>query len=124
MTAHPAPAAVARARAFAWIGVFLPPLAWFAHLQFSYGLVGADCARAHLPVLLAASAGAAVVALGGLLLGWRTWRQREHGWPSAVAGPGAERGGFLAGCAIAFGIWFTLVILVQTIPILLLEPCT
>ncbi len=116
--------AATRTRTLAWAGVFLPPLAWAAHLQFCYALVGADCARAHPAVLLGASALAGLAALGGAALGWRTWRHREHGWPATHAGSGADRGGFLAGWALAFGAWFTLVIAVQTLPILLLEPCT
>ena len=101
------------------IAVFAPPAAWSLHLAVSYGLVypavdWQSKGPLHLVTVLAASA-----SLGGVLLGARSLRRLESSGAWSEAGQ-RERRRFMVLWACAFGVFFLLAILAESLPSFLL----
>jgi xanthine/uracil permease len=100
----------------------LPPLAFLLNLQLSYTLVLWACATGHVFVLHLISMGTLLLAASGGLIAWRDWQRSGRGWPDERAGS-APRGRFVSVIGILMSVLFSLVILAQWIPNLVLSPC-
>lgn len=96
--------------AWLWAGVLAGPIAWGVDLVVSYVVVEGRVA-ARPGVLLAISAVAFVVSVGGAAIGARMRRR--------VAG---ERPRFMAHMGIAMSLFFALVIVAMAVPRLVLLP--
>lgn len=114
-----------RGQAMQWVAVLAGPLAWFAHLSFSYLLVLHVCkADAQLGAWLLHlfTLGGAGVAAGGALIGWRHWR-RAHGPDDGAQAEALQRARFMALAAIGFGLFFLAVMLLGEVANLVYDPC-
>lgn len=103
------------------VAYFLPPLAALLQLQIAYMNVPLAC-RYGTAALHVVSALALFAVLGGVLAGWRVWREAGGGWDAAGADPLA-RTRFLAVTAMQLGVLFALVSVAMWLPILFLDPC-
>jgi hypothetical protein len=88
-------------------GLALPPLAWFASLEANFALAPLACAGRGKSPLLTVSLVAFVLAVTGGVL---AWTQRDFYWRIVAAGLGIS-------CL------FSIVILAQAIPNLMLGGC-
>lgn len=104
-----------------WAGVLLPAAAWAAQLSVLYGMSAAVCAPPRAWPFYVVS----LAALG--LSGWGgrisfTLRQASSDEPED-APDSMGRGRFMATGGMLLSAVFSLAILAQIIPILLLDPC-
>ena len=95
-----------------WVGLFLAPAAFFAHLQIRYVLVPWACATngqlwIHLVDVLAVA-----LALLGAFVAWRAWRSAGRGDPGEAAGASA-RTRLLAVTGLGMSLMLALVLLGQ-----------
>lgn len=135
--AHPAPAGGAVAPGALWFGLFGTPVAWSLQLLASYALTAHACFPGAVPlarpagadawlIALIASAAAAVVAAVAGNTAWRSWRATrsehpgDHGTLLEV-GEGRTRFMALAGLLLS-GIFF-LGIVMNAVPLFLVQPC-
>lgn len=115
------PASTQDSAALPILTILTPPVAWFTALSASYVIVPWACGSAvgaaalHLVsiVTLLAAAGAGVLA-------WTAGPGAGGEWPG---GSPAERNGFLALLGMFSGALFALIILVQWMAVLILDPC-
>ncbi|HEY0972440.1 MAG TPA: hypothetical protein VGE02_15835 [Gemmatimonadales bacterium] len=120
--APPPDTARRRRQAIEWVPIFAGPLALAVNLQVSYMLVPAACsggtrvliAMVHLAMLLM------VVASGDLA--WRLWNDAGRGWPGDETGH-VERRRFLAVLGLLVSALFTIVVVWQAVPTVVLSPC-
>jgi len=104
-----------------WAGLALGPAGWALNTQINYALVSWACSH-NLNPFPAIAASLAALSLAGTLSSWLAWRR--YGGPNM---PLPERDGhpshLLSGIGVASGILFAIVILMQGIAAMLLEPC-
>lgn len=104
-----------------WAGVLLPPVAWALHLNIAYAMSAAVCSPPVRWPFFLVSAIALGPALGG---GWISWRLRRDTADEPEDAPTSRaRGRFMALSGVLLSVIFSLSILAQTIPVLVLEPC-
>ena len=113
----------ARGLAELWVGVALAPLAWSAHLSFSYFLAGVVCGNPWNLALLGASVLLGGVALVGARFAWRNCTATGREWPRGDLDGVIIRSRFLAVGGLLLAALSVLLIFVQTIPMLVLNPC-
>lgn len=108
-----------------WFGTFGAAAAWFAHLVVVYVLVPVTCAIGGPVLMYVASALLAGVAASAGFVAWRSWRRLEEEERGDLIGEmeGSRKGFMLYGGLLASGL-FLLAILMATIPIFFLNPCT
>ena len=104
-------------------GVLLAPLAWAAHLSISYFLAEVRCNDTWNIALFATT-----VVLGGVAAvgGWFAWRNYDgtgREWPSGNDDGVLVRSRFLAVGGLLLAGLSLLLIVAQTIPMLVLNPC-
>jgi hypothetical protein len=111
-----------RAPVLQWVGVFLAPATFFAHLQIGYVLVPWSCTRhnsvwIHLVNLLSV-----VLAIIGT---WAAWRVHARADSAANNdGPGAiPRTRFLGVLGLGLSGMFVLLLVAQAIEAISLSPC-
>lgn len=100
----------------------LPPVIWLLHLTVAYVLVPTSCVYRDKTVLHIATAVAVLVTL---LMTFRSWKHAH------VAGRGSMDHGephdtrirFTAFGALIYGAFFTMLIIANEIPILILRSC-
>jgi hypothetical protein len=134
---HPAPAARAVTPAALWFGLFGAPVAWSLQLLASYALVAHGCYPDAEPMTMPVVPGLRTLVLGtgvaalavALLAGgsaWRSWRATRHehgGEHEALLEAGEGRTGFMALAGMLLGAVFALGIVMNVVPLLLLQPC-
>lgn len=108
------------ARVLQWVGFFLAPAAFFAHLQIAYVLIPWECTKQdqlwqHLVGFLAV-----VLALAGVAAAWltraRTSEAGEHPPGHPVEGPGPLfRTRFMADTGLGVSALLALILLMQWI---------
>jgi hypothetical protein len=105
-----------------WVGLLLAPIAFLINLEVAYAFVPAACStRNELPVHLTHLV-CLMLTLVGLLTAWRSWKLTGSTWPGEEGDPLA-RSRFMAGVGLLVSAMFTLVIVAQWIPSLILDPC-
>jgi Co/Zn/Cd efflux system component len=125
MTAHPATAEHRVAFAALWFGLFGAPVIWSIQLMLNYALVAHACYPASEPLsapvfgglratVLAASAVALVIALAAGATAWRSWRatRQEH-----------HRTRFMALAGMLVSGLFLLGVIMNSIPLFIMQPC-
>jgi hypothetical protein len=105
-----------------WLSVFAGPVFWLCSFQAKFSWNTWTCVEQTKSPLLWFGLIAFVLTAGAGLLAWRQWRilgaqaQGEEDDPLA-------RSRFMAVAAMTFSIGFCMVILAQTIPDLIFNPC-
>jgi hypothetical protein len=106
---------------FSWAGLALGPAAWAIDTQLNYSMLGWSCGKGWNPVPVIAAVLAAI-SLAGAASSFAAWRRHD--------GPGMpipEQDGhprhLLSGIGVAAGVLFAIVIALQGIAGVLLEPC-
>jgi hypothetical protein len=105
-----------------WLGLLVPPAAFLLNLELAYALVPAACGASTVAIVHLVHVVCLLLALGGGLLAWRTWKALGVEWPGEEGGPVA-RSRFMAGSGVLGSGLFALVILAQWIPSFVLSPC-
>lgn len=105
-----------------WVGLFLAPLTYAAHLQITYVLVRWACVRGgdvwvHLVDLIAV-----VLALVGVYAAWRTWTSAGRTDPGEEGGPG-PRTRFLGVTGLGFSSAITLLLFWQAVSAFFISTC-
>lgn len=104
-----------------WAGLALGPASWAMNTQINYALVNWECSGGRNPLGVIATV-LAVASLAGALSSWVAWRRHD-----ASGIPVPEQDGhpyrLLAAIGVASGILFAIVIVMQGIAGIFLEPC-
>jgi hypothetical protein len=116
--AHPAPS---RSFAVSWAGLALGPASWALDTIINYALVSPACGHRINPVPMIAAV-LALASLAGALSSWRAWRGHEPRGGLVPEEDGHPRA-LLSGIGVASGFLFAIVIVMQGLAALLLEPC-
>lgn len=108
-----------------WFGTLGAAAAWFVHLVVVYVLVPVTCALGGMTLMVAASIVLGGVAVAAGYVAWRSWSQMSDEARGNLIGEmeGSRKGFMLYGGLLASGV-FLLAILLATIPIFFLNPCT
>lgn len=104
------------------VGLLAGPLAWGMQFAISYGLNPWLCEGGLMPVTYAASLLALLVAGGGLALSIGSWRQAGAAGHTDEPGP-TGRDQVMAVAGIGSSAFFMIVIVVQALPLFLIDPC-
>lgn len=105
-----------------WGALGLGPVAWILHQQSSYLLVYWACGTGHVFVFHLATVLLLLLAGFGAYLGWRAWNDAGAERPDD-GGSVADRSRFMAMCGIVLSGGFSVVILAQWVPALVIDPC-
>jgi hypothetical protein len=100
-----------------WLLVLLPPVAWACALPVLFALTKDACARGVREPLWSVALVCILAALAPLPIAW--WRSRRID----DAHSAADRARFLLHLAVGLSAVFTLVLIMMTVPIALLDPC-
>lgn len=105
-----------------WYGLFAGPLAWTIHLMAAYALVPWVCDNGHGWILYLISFLSLSIAATGGLAAWQNFKQSGRRWPGEEGDVGT-RSLFMATMGIILGSLFSVVIIAQSIPIFMMNPC-
>ncbi len=105
-----------------WIGLFLAPTVFFAHLQVTYLLVSWACATGTTLWLHVAGVIGVLLAAAGTAVAWVTWQRIGRHAPGEAGGPG-PRARLLAVTGLGTSAMFVLLLLGQWVPVFFLSPC-
>jgi hypothetical protein len=105
-----------------WVGFFLAPAAFFAHLQLRYVLVPWACVRDGEASIHLVGALSVVLAALGAFVAWRTW-QRAGAEDPGEAGGAMPRTRLLGVVGLGMSLLFTLLLLAQWATAFFLSPC-
>jgi hypothetical protein len=106
---------------FSWSGLAVGPAAWALDTQLNYALVDWACAKGSNPVP-AIAAVLVLASLGAAASSFVAWQRHEGGIAPQVQHDGHPRR-LLSGLGVAAGLLFAIVIALQGLAGLLLEPC-
>lgn len=108
-----------------WFGTLGAAVAWFTHLIVVYVLVPVTCAVSGPGAMIVASFLLSGIAAAAGAVAWHSWRQMSAEERGDLVGEmeGSRKGFMLYGGLLASGV-FLLAILLATIPIFFLNPCT
>ncbi len=108
-----------------WFGTFGAAVAWFVHLIVVYVLVPVTCAISGPGLMYVASALLAGIAGTAGFVAWHSWQQLSEKARGDLIGEmeGSRKGFMLYAGLLASGV-FLLAILMATLPIFFLNPCT
>jgi hypothetical protein len=104
-----------------WGIALVGPVTWAVRFTAVYVMAGTACTGTGVAVMVAASIVAIGLSLGGAWAGWHIWS--ELGAGHTAAGGVAGRTRFMAMGAVALGLTFAFVTVVESIPIFFIEPC-
>jgi hypothetical protein len=105
-----------------WIGVLLPPVAWFLSQQISYALVPWACATGRQFVLPLVTLAMLLPATISGAMAWRSWRRTGSSRPDE-AGSVQAHSRFMALAGLLMSGMFVLAILAQSVPSFVLSAC-
>ena len=112
------------ARAWAlWIEMLGPPVLWLIQFQIRYALVPWCCANGNRSLLWTSSGGSLVLAAVMLMMSWSSWRNTPAPPMTEEAPIGQKRARFMATVGLMSSSLFLLLIAVQAIPVLFIDPC-
>jgi hypothetical protein len=105
-----------------WVGVLLPPVAWFLSQQISYVLVPWACATGQQFALLLVDLAMILLAGTGGVMAWRSWQRtsQDHGDEARSM---LLRSRFMALAGLLSSGMFVLAILAQAMPSFILSAC-
>jgi hypothetical protein len=107
-----------------WAGVTLGPLGWALHLSVNYALADSACDNPWNILFLSITLVCIAIALWGGWFAWRSYNLTGREWPSGDADGVLIRSRFMAVSGLLLTALTLLLILTQTIPMLMLKPCT
>ena len=102
---------IRRSSILLWFAILAPAIAWAVDMQLRYALIQWTCANHREWLLTLCSAPLLIVALSGVVIGWR------------YASDDQSRIRFMALGAVALGVAFSLAIVAGTLPDFFLRPC-
>jgi hypothetical protein len=105
-----------------WVGLFLAPAAFFAHLQIRYVLVPWACATNGQLWIHVVDVLALVLALLGAFVAWRTWQLAGREQPGEAAGA-VPRTRMMGVLGLGASLMFALVLLGQWMTTFFFSPC-
>jgi hypothetical protein len=105
-----------------WIGLFLAPAVFFAHLQVAYVLVPWSCVTGNHLWLDVNDALSVLVAATGALIARRVWLHEDAGGPSTAAGA-VSRSRFLGILGTVASAMFVLLLVTQWSASWFISPC-
>ena len=105
-----------------WIGFFLAPAAFFAHLQLTYVLVPWACVRNGELWIHLAGALSVVLAAVGAYVAWRTWQSGGRQEPGE-AGGAMPRTRLLGVLGLGLSLMFALLLMGQWMTAFFFSPC-
>ena len=105
-----------------WIGFFLAPAVFFAHLQLTYVLVPWACVRNGEVWIHLVGALSVVLAIVGAYVAWRTWQRAGREDPGE-AGGAMPRTRLLGVLGVGQSLMFALLLLGQWATAFFLSPC-
>lgn len=111
-----------RAPKLQWVGVFLAPATFFAHLQIGYVLVPWSCAKHDVVWLHLVNLLAIVLAAFGAWAAWRVHARAEGAVDNDDAGT-VPRTRFLGVIGLGMSGLFVLLLVAQAIEAINLSPC-
>lgn len=109
-----------RAPVLQWIGVFLAPTVYFAHLQLNYVLVPWSCATHQRIWVHITSLVAVLLALSGIWAARRVHARAANGHADDDTLPRLR---FLGLLGVLIGALFTLLLVAQLVAGLVISPC-
>jgi hypothetical protein len=105
-----------------WVGLFLAPATFFAHLQIGYVLVPWSCTRHNDVWLHVVNLLAVLLAIAGAWVAWRVHARAESA--ASNDGPGAvPRTRFLGVVGLGSSGMFVLLLAAQAVEAISLSPC-
>ena len=105
-----------------WIGFFLAPAVFFAHLQLTYVLVPWACVRNGEGWIHLAGALSVVLDTVGAFVAWRTWQRGGREDPGE-AGGAMPRTRLLGVLGLGLSLMFALLLSGQWLTAFFLSPC-
>lgn len=106
-----------------WFGFLAGPLGWTAHLLLSYPLVPLVCASGlEIILYLVSLVTMAVIVVGGFVT-WRIWQRARKDVPRDDDDRAVIRTRFMALTGLLMNGLFLFVTAVESLPILLQDPC-
>ena len=105
-----------------WIGFFLAPAVFFAHLQLTYVLVPWACVRNGELWIHLAGALSVVLAAVGAYVAWRTWQRGGREDPGE-AGGAMPRTRLLGVLGLGLSLMFALLLIGQWMTAFFFSPC-
>ena len=105
-----------------WIGFFLPPAVFFAHLQLNYVLVPWACTTHQRIWVHLTSLAAVLLALWGTLAAWRVHARSASDERNDDAGA-VPRTRFLGVVGLCMGSVFVLLLVAQLVTTIVISPC-
>ena len=117
-----------RAPVLQWLGLFLSPAAFFAHLQIAYIVIPWACTTQREFWMHVVGAVAVLISLGGVASAWvsraRTREAEPHLPAHPVEGPGALfRTRFMGDVGVGVGALLTLILFMQWLGGFLIGVC-
>jgi hypothetical protein len=111
-----------RAPALQWVGFFLPPIVFFAHLQIGYVLIPWACTTQQDIWVHVVGIASVILAALGTFAAWVTWRRAGREEPGE--GPGAlPRTRFIGATGMGMNVVITLILLLQWVAGLYISVC-
>jgi len=106
-----------------WVGMLAGPLLWLIQLEVNYALVPWVCSEKASYILHISSLIFLLLALTVAMISWQNWRKAVHTGPEDTPGGIQGTGRLMAGVGFMSSILFFLIILAQSIPSFILDPC-
>jgi hypothetical protein len=111
-----------RAPVLQWVGLFLAPATFFAHLQIGYLLVPWSCTRQNTVWIHVVNLLSVLLAAAGTWAAWRAHARAESA--ASNDGPGTvPRTRFLGVVGLGMSGMFVLLLVAQAIEAISLSPC-
>jgi hypothetical protein len=107
-----------------WAGFLLGPTAWFVHLSLSYFLAQTRCEDPSSLSFLLTTVIFGLVALTGTWFSWKNFDRTGREWPRGEDDGVLIRSRFLAIAGLLLSALSLLAIAGQTVPMLVLPPCS
>ena len=105
-----------------WFSILAGPLIAAAQQEAAFILVPWACTTGLYPFLWLATLTGVAVTLAAALVGYRLWKLAGEEWPTDEGGP-ISRTRFMAMGGVLLSLFFTLFVITQGIPTLILSPC-
>lgn len=105
-----------------WVGLFLAPAAFFAHLQTRYVLVPWACATNGQLWIHVVDVTALAIALLGAYAGWRAWQRAGREEPGE-AGGAVPRTRLMGVLGLGASLMFALLLVAQWMTNFFFSPC-
>jgi hypothetical protein len=105
-----------------WWAILIGPVAWIIDQGLSYSIDQHACSTGKFYLLHIITAASLVLALTGVLVGWRQLRRTPAG-ANEDGGTPRDRSWFMAWLGILLSLEFVIVVVAMAVPKILLSPC-